>query len=86
MAEAAALVREGKVFSLAIPLERDGPLRNLPPRFNPIHLMTRDGGAVKRDHDLGERGFHWTDDVITMPLQAATQWDALAHVFYDAKM
>jgi len=83
---AARLVRKGRVFSLALPLDRDGPLRDLPPRFNPIHLMTRDGGDVKRDHERGERGFQWVDDVITMPLQAATQWDALAHVFYDAKM
>ena len=27
-----------------------------------------------------------TDDVISMPLQASTQWDALAHVEYDGKL
>ena len=28
----------------------------------------------------------FNDDVIIMPLQAATQWDALSHVYYDDKL
>lgn len=28
----------------------------------------------------------FNDDVIVMPLQAATQWDALAHVYYDGEL
>ena len=25
------------------------------------------------------------DDIVTMPLQCATQWDSLAHVGYDSR-
>ncbi len=73
--------------------------RMAPFRTNPIHLMTIDGGDARdyADHvrgwghasaemiggifDLGPMRFN--DDYIMMPLQAATQWDALAHVYYD---
>ena len=30
--------------------------------------------------------FRFNDDMIIMPLQAATQWDALSHVYYDDKL
>ncbi len=30
--------------------------------------------------------FRFNDDMIVMPLQAATQWDALAHVYYEDKL
>lgn len=30
--------------------------------------------------------FRFNDDVIIMPLQAATQWDALSHVYYDGQL
>ncbi len=30
--------------------------------------------------------FRFNDDMIIMPLQAATQWDALSHVYYDNQM
>jgi kynurenine formamidase len=30
--------------------------------------------------------FRFNEDYIVMPLQAATQWDALSHVYYDGKM
>lgn len=83
---AAQLVRRGISFSLAIPINRDGPSNPPPPRFPPVHIMTRDGGDVRRAFDRGERGFQFTDDVVTMPLQCATQWDALSHVFYDGVM
>ena len=28
----------------------------------------------------------FNDDIIIMPLQAATQWDALSHVYYEDKL
>ncbi|MET0627307.1 MAG: cyclase family protein, partial [Acidimicrobiia bacterium] len=31
-------------------------------------------------------GFRYTDDIVVMALQCATQWDALAHVFYDDQL
>jgi kynurenine formamidase len=33
-----------------------------------------------------KRGIQSADDVIVMPLQAGTQWDALSHVFFDGQM
>ena len=30
--------------------------------------------------------FRFNDDMIVMPLQAATQWDALSHVYYEDKL
>ena len=32
------------------------------------------------------RGLNFADDMIMMPLQCSTQWDALGHVFYEQKM
>jgi hypothetical protein len=31
-------------------------------------------------------GFRYADDYVVMPLQCATQWDALSHVFYDDQL
>ena len=45
--EAARLVRQGKVFSLATPLDANGPQRPGGQRFNPIHWMLRDGVPVR---------------------------------------
>ena len=79
----AACIRTGKRFSLAMALSPDGPqIGVVPGRINPIHLMTQ---VVYPD--LGDPlGFHSSDDVITMGLQAATHWDALAHVSYAGRM
>src|SRR5437667_34922 len=41
--KAAGLVKRGKVFSLAIPFDKDGPQINQPRRFNPIHRMILTG-------------------------------------------
>jgi kynurenine formamidase len=35
------------------------------------------------DMQLFPGGFKYADDYIFMPLQGATQWDSLAHVYYD---
>jgi hypothetical protein len=31
-------------------------------------------------------GFKYADDYVFMPLQGASQWDSLAHVFYDDQL
>jgi kynurenine formamidase len=86
---AAALVRTGKPFSLALPLDENGPQRGTFNRFNPIHLMTRDGadaiaGTSVRDfYGNNDRHFRGTDDLVILPLQAGTQWDSLAHVVFE---
>ncbi len=74
---ASRLVRKGKVFGLALPYDANGPQRGLRGRFNPIRLMISTGA---------DPGSTYSDDVVTMPTQCGTQWDSLAHVFWNGKM
>ena len=86
---AAKLVRTGKTISLALPYDDDGPQTGARGRFNPIHLMIRDGadaiaGTSIRDFYGGvDQHFRGTDDIIIMPLQSGTQWDAMGHVVFE---
>ncbi len=75
---AAGLVQSGRVIDLGMPFGMDGPQSGRG-RFNPIHTMT----MLPTDPPLFPDGFITADDVVTMPLQCATQWDSLAHVGYD---
>jgi kynurenine formamidase len=88
IAGACRLVTAGKVFALGIPLQRQGPQSGTRQRFNPIHTMFRDGGDQPRDAAgvVEMQGYGGSDDWIVMPLQCVTQWDSLAHVFYEGKM
>src|SRR3954462_6503322 len=82
VAAAAALVRDGKRFPLAIPLSEDGPqLGFVAGRTNPTRTMV----AVHEPLG-GEGGVRFNDDAVQMGLQAATHWDALAHVSYADRM
>lgn len=83
VAAAAATVTKGRVFSLAIPMDENGPIVNLAPRYNPSHVMFRDGGDIAA---VGGQGYMSTDDGVYMALQCATQWDSLAHPFFDGRM
>ena len=89
---ASGLVRSGRVFSLAIPLDEHGPQTGGFGRFNPIHLMLRDGnaavtGTVVRDFYGGQdRWIRGTDDLLILPLQSGTQWDSLAHIVFDNRI
>jgi len=78
---AAAEVQAGKLFNLGLRFDRDGPQLGRG-RFNPMvyatDLFTPLNPAVP--------GVCYSDDVIHMPLQCATQWDALAHVHYDGQL
>jgi kynurenine formamidase len=76
--KAAACVRRGQVFSLGLPFDKDGPQLGDGARTNPVHTMTAIGGTYGP--------FHFNDDSVAMPLQCATQWDSLAHVYYDGKL
>lgn len=83
---AAGLVRKGRVFSLALPLDDAGPQTGSFGRYNPLHHMIWDGGDIAagaQDH-LAE--IRYTDDAAYIILQSSTQWDALAHIFHDGKM
>lgn len=79
--EAAALVRRGKTFGMGIPLDSKGPQSGIfNSRWNPIHTMLVTGtDAVAGVLDAG--GVRYADDAINMPVQAATHWDAIGHVF-----
>lgn len=83
---AARLVRQGKVFSLAIPFDSQGPQTGFAGRVNPLHFMLQDGGDIASGAQDFIPGLRYCDDAITMPLQCATQWDALAHIYFDGKM
>ena len=84
--KAAQLIRRGKVFSLGLNFDNKGPQSGLwGKRFNPIHTMTATGtDAVAGNQDEGK--LRYADDMISLPLQCGTQWDALGHIFYDDKM
>src|SRR5512132_3104149 len=88
IAAACRLATTGKVFALGIPLDRNGPQSGTRQRFNPIHTMFRDGGdAPKTPAEVrAMEGYGGSDDWIVMPLQCVTQWDSLAHIFYQGKM
>ncbi|MEY2421628.1 MAG: hypothetical protein QOI95_1695 [Acidimicrobiaceae bacterium] len=75
----AAAVKAGKRFSLALRLDQRGPqVGGIPGRVNPLRTMI----AINSQFAGTIDGFCTSDDVVTMGLQAATHWDALAHVSY----
>jgi kynurenine formamidase len=79
-ARAARLVKTGKRYSLALPLG-NGQL-NPGTRPNVLHLFSRSTA----DFLLGDRGVHGvqtSDDIVVLPLQAATQLDGHGHFAHD---
>ena len=80
-----AAVRTGRSFSLAIPFDADGPQWdnvNMPLRTNPA-LNTY---AVNMSFTGDTADFTTSDDAFSMGSQAATHWDALAHVGYEGRL
>lgn len=86
IAAAARLVRQGKVLSLAIPFDANGPQTGYGGRVNPLHQMLQDGGDIANGAQDFIPGLRYCDDTVTMPLQCATQWDALSHIYFDGRM
>ena len=78
---AAQLVKTGKIFDLGMPFDQDGPFEKGGFRVNPLHVMT----CLPSDTAGMPDGMISADDMVIMGLQAATQWDSLAHVGYDGK-
>jgi len=85
---AAALVRDGRVISLALPYDQNGPQPG-GLRSNPQLITT----ATGTDHIAGAQGqllaalgpiggFGFSDDMVIVGTQCGTQWDALSHIFY----
>ncbi|MFE7846180.1 cyclase family protein [Microbacterium sp. NPDC057407] len=79
--EAAGLVREGTVISLAQAFDTNGPQKGWRRRTNPVHTMTDTGTDAERGNQGFPHGIGGADDVIAMPLQCSTQWDGLGHIF-----
>ncbi|HVW45362.1 MAG TPA: cyclase family protein [Amycolatopsis sp.] len=80
VAAAARLVRSGLRYDLGIPLDDRGPQTGRR-RTNPLRFMRALG-----PEQVGDHAFRYADDYVFMPLQAGSQWDALAHVYYDDLM
>lgn len=79
---ACAEVRQGRRFSLAMPLGPGSPQAGtVPGRFNPIRTMTQINEPLGGPDD-----FCNNDDIVVMPLQAATHWDALAHGSFQGRL
>lgn len=92
---ASQMVKEGHVISMSVPFDEHGPQTGGFNRFNPIHLMTRDGSDAMADvlsrdfySQLGPKAanFGAADDMVIMPLQCGTQWDSLAHIIFEKKL
>lgn len=86
VAQAAGLVRRGAVFSLSITFDSGGPQTGNLNRFNPVHTMLEDGGDWAAGFRRFPNGMGGADDMIAMPLQCATHWDGLSHIFDHGKM
>jgi len=82
--QAGGLIRRGVIFSLALPLDIDGPQDPLRGRFNPIHKMTRYRGDNAQGQAQGQ--FCSSDDMAIIALQSSTQWDSLAHLWYEDQL
>lgn len=76
---AVGTVTSGKLFNLGLNFDKDGPQLGLR-RFNPKLYVIELGKPLNPERPDGGC---FNDDVIHMPLQAATQWDAIGHVHYD---
>jgi kynurenine formamidase len=98
--EAAALVNVGKTISLTMPYDEHGPQTGYLGRSNPhlYQLASGPGYRVGEQYSLetpaltelrkssGQPTLGYYDDVLTMPTQSGTQWDALCHFFWRGHM
>ncbi|MEU9547211.1 MULTISPECIES: cyclase family protein [Streptomyces] len=89
--EASRGVSLGRVIGLGLPFDQNGPQTGVLGRYNCLRYST----ATGTDHAYGlqqlngaepPHGFGYADDVIAMPLQSATHWDVLSHIFHEGRM
>ena len=76
---------------MGVHLGSEGPQTGGSGRYNPIHQMIATGtdAAAGKQMFNGESlpgGLGYADDMISMPLQCAFQWDALLHVYDRGRM
>jgi kynurenine formamidase len=80
---AAKEIKTGKRFALGIAMDEHGPQTGIiPGRDNPVREMIMVDTPLTGDPS----DFTTSDDKVTMGIQAATHWDALAHVSYEGKL
>ena len=72
--QAAGLVKTGKVYSLSVPLEAEGP--QFPTRHK-TWKVTRYASSPDRSG---------ADDIVTMHSHSGTHMDALCHIWYGGKL
>jgi kynurenine formamidase len=85
LAAAMQSVETGRIVALAIPFDDTGPQTGRLGRFNPQHFMLASGADTAANKARGIN-MDYADDVLILPLQCGTQWDALSHVFHQKKM
>lgn len=89
---AGQLIRTGHTVALSIPFDANGPQVPGSGRANPQHFMSVDGrdfmcgSGTPEERDVRRRYLQNADSVVILPLQSATQWDGLAHVFFEQRM
>lgn len=81
IASAAALVKTGKRFSLALPI---GPPTPGGYRSEPLHFYGMAAGDAVLGGGRGGDAFPVSDDYVVMALQASTQIDGFGHVGGDS--
>lgn len=81
---AAAAVRTGTAYALGLPLSEEEGIQIglVPGRVNATRSMVAVNGPLSDDPEW----ISSSEDVVTMALQCATHWDALAHVSYGGRM
>jgi hypothetical protein len=84
---AMASVRQGKVFSLGLPIGRKEGDVVFPGRTSTIHLMVQDEGSyMSGKSEALPGGLKYADDAVFMYLQGTTQCDALGHAWHGDKI
>lgn len=98
--EGAALVKVGKTISLTMPYDEHGPQTGYLGRTNPhLYQLTSGPGYLVGEQQrveidtlaqwresTGQPTAGYYDDVLVMPTQSGTQWDALCHFFWRGQM
>jgi kynurenine formamidase len=78
-----AAANSGDALSLAINVDRNAPQEGgAPGRFHPVHSML----SVNTTYTGNDDDACFNDDMLVLPLSAATHIDSLAHVTYSGKM
>src|ERR1700684_569224 len=98
--EAAALVKDGKTISLTMHYDADARQTVYLGRANPhLYQLTSGPGYLVGEQQRvetktlaqwresnGQPTAGYYDDVLVMPTQSGTQWDALCHFFWKGQM